>query len=106
MSIYGSIKWIRQLGILIKAWGKNKRLIYEQMFSSYSFNLLLLHFLMETSRINGVLDARNRDENAPHFTYSRIVKDKEEEFKVFYVFDTRKDYVTNISRANLCGILT
>ena len=46
MSVYGSVKWIRQLGILIKSWGKSKRLIYEQMFSSYSFNLLLLHFLI------------------------------------------------------------
>lgn len=46
LSVYGSIRWVKQLGILIKLWGKKNELIKEEMFSSYSFNLLLIHFLI------------------------------------------------------------
>ena len=74
LAVYGRIPWIRDLGILIKMWGKNKDLISEWKFSSYSFNMMFISFLIETRRINLVMDARSRQEITPHFVYKRMIK--------------------------------
>lgn len=74
LAVYGGIPWIRQLGVLIKLWAKKKDLVDEQKFSSYSFNLMLLHFLMETGRIKLIMDARERSLETPHFYYQRRSK--------------------------------
>lgn len=77
LSVYAKVPWIKHLGILIKAWAKKKELIEENMFSSYSFNLMLIHFLYETDRINLILDARERHpEKTPHFLYKRKLKEE------------------------------
>jgi DNA polymerase sigma len=61
LSVYGSVKWVRELSLLIKVWAKNKELISEDTFSSYSFNLILIHFLIQTKKIKLIMDARTRD---------------------------------------------
>lgn len=61
LSVYGSVKWVRELSLLIKVWAKNKELISEETFSSYSFNLILIHFLIQTKKIKLIMDARTRD---------------------------------------------
>lgn len=89
LSVYGSIQWIRHLGVLIKLWAKNKALIEEQKFSSYSFNLMLLHFLIETRRINLIMDARERNlDKSPFFEYRRKSKDEDQRFNVYFDFKT------------------
>ena len=74
LSVYGNVPWIKKLGILIKMWGKANDLIGEIKFSSYSMNLLLIHFLIETRQINLIMDARSRQEDSPHFVYQRLMK--------------------------------
>ena len=34
------------------------------------------------------MDARNRSDDAPHFTYKRTVRDNIESFRVYYKFKT------------------
>lgn len=58
LSVYAKVPWVKHLGILIKLWAKKAGLIDEQLFSSYSFNLMLIHFLYETERIKLIMDAR------------------------------------------------
>lgn len=78
LAVYGNIPWIRHLGVLIKLWAKKKNLVGEQIFSSYSLNLLLIHFLIETRRVKLIMDARERDlDKNPHFIYRRKIKREE-----------------------------
>ena len=58
LAVYSQIKWIKHLGILVKLWAKKKKLVDEQKFSSYSMNLLLIHFLIQSNKINLIMDAR------------------------------------------------
>jgi DNA polymerase sigma len=91
LSVYGSVKWIRQLGLLIKIWGKKKELIKATMFSSYSFNLMLIHFLIQENKANLIMDARVRDpQRDPHFTYKRKKRSEIESFEVYIKFNQNK----------------
>jgi DNA polymerase sigma len=75
LSVYGSVKWVRELSLLIKIWAKNKELIKEETFSSYSFNLILIHYLIQVNKVNLIMDARVRDPYlSPHFTYKRKIR--------------------------------
>ena len=109
LSVYGQIGWLKQLVILIKMWGKHsdRNFINEHMFSSYSLNLLLFHFLIEKNKIQLIMDARERNQNAPHFMYRRQINDDEEqEFKVYFTFKTDPENVTNLTKVSLYDLLT
>ena len=61
LSIYGSISWIKQLGIIVKLWGKTNGLIDKQLLSSYAIINMLIHFLIAKNYVNIIYDARNRN---------------------------------------------
>lgn len=107
LSIYGSIPWIRNLGMLVKLWAKNNDMIEETKFSSYSMNILMLHFLIETRKINLIMEAQHRDpKTAPHFTYSRTSNKGElQTFDVYYQFKTDPAQVTSLKRVSLYQLL-
>ena len=52
------------------------------------------------------MDARERDENAPHFIYCRQIKDSDERFKVYYTFKTDPKNVTKLTRVSIYDLLT
>ena len=52
------------------------------------------------------MDAREREENAPHFVYRRQIKDSEEQFKVYYTFKTDPKNAAKMARVSLYDLLT
>jgi DNA polymerase sigma len=58
LKVYSQIKWVRNLGILVKIWAKNKGIIGKNCLSSYSLILMLIHFLIKTKKVKPILDAR------------------------------------------------
>ena len=107
MSVYGQVPWLRQLVILVKMWAKHpsRNLIKETMFSSYSFSLLLLHFLIEKNKLQLIMDAREREESSPHFMFCRETRENEEKFKVYYTFKTDPKNATTLKRVSIYDLL-
>ena len=52
------------------------------------------------------MDARERDENAPHFVYNRQIRDSNERFKVYYTFKTDPKDATKLTRVSIYDLLT
>ena len=77
LKVYSEVKWIRNLVLLVKMWGKANGIISKNQLSSYSMVLLLLSFLLRTKRIKLIIDARSRTKNLPHFQYKRMKKGEE-----------------------------
>ena len=107
LSVYAGVKWLKNLGILVKLWGKSAHLIDKQLLSSYSIILMLLHFLIRKGQINSIMDGRNRNKTSCpfHFEYKRTRSDKIEQFTVFYEFKTDPKKVSELERANYKSIL-
>lgn len=74
LSVYAGVRWVRNLGILVKLWGKKLMLINKDMFSSYSMVLMLIHFLLEKGKVKKILDNRIKSKDRPHFVYKREKK--------------------------------
>lgn len=72
LSVYASVRWIRNLGILVKLWGKAVNLIGKSALSSYAMILMLIHYLIKTKKAVAILDARGRKPSTPHFKFKRI----------------------------------
>ena len=66
----------------------------------------MLNFLIETRRVNLIMDARSRQSSAGHFTYRRSVNQDIEEFDVYYQFKSLPSDVTAEKRANYYEILS
>ena len=71
LKVYAGVKWVRNLGILIKLWGKSVGLIDKNRLSSYAMVLMMLHYLIKSKAVKPNLDARNRTIDSPHFKFKR-----------------------------------
>ena len=72
LNVYASVRWVRNLGILVKLWGKTNGLIDKKALSSYAMILMLIHYLIKTIYVKPILDARNRTADSPHFKFKRV----------------------------------
>ena len=84
MNVYASVRWVRNLGILVKQWGKSVALIDKKALSSYAMILMLIHYLIKAKYVKPILDARNRTPDSPHFSYKRVKQNETEVFNVYY----------------------
>ena len=48
LEVYSENKKLRNLGVILKLWGKKNKLIDPQKLSSYGLILMLLYFLMSS----------------------------------------------------------
>lgn len=67
LSVYASVKWIKNLGLLVKLWGKNQGLISKNYISSYGMILMLIHYLIKSKKAKPILDNRVITKDKPHF---------------------------------------
>ncbi len=58
LSVYSSVKWIKNLGLLVKMWGKAYNLIGKNYLSSYAMILMLIHYLIKAKKAKPILDNR------------------------------------------------
>jgi DNA polymerase sigma len=72
LNVYAGVRWVKNLGILVKKWGKGVRLIDKNAFSSYAMILMLIHYLIKVKAVKPILDARNRSKDSPHFRFKRL----------------------------------
>ena len=72
LKVYAGVRWVKNLGILVKLWGKSVDLIAKNALSSYAMILMLIHFLIKTKAVKPILDARTRTNDEPHFKFKRI----------------------------------
>ena len=72
LNVYAGVKWVKNLGILVKIWGKEVGLVAKSSFSSYAIILMLIHYLIKSKKINPIMDARGRKTDAPHFKFKRL----------------------------------
>lgn len=63
---FARVKDIRNLGILLKMWGKKHALIDPFKLSSYGLLLMLIFFLMKTKKIDFVKDIEEEFEVKLH----------------------------------------
>jgi hypothetical protein len=105
LHVYSQIKWIKNLGLLVKLWGKSKGLINKNMLSSYSMVLMLIHYLIKTRRAKAILDHRVTTDKA-FFDFKRIKQTDVEKFKVYYEFREDPREVSVEERVNYYKQLT
>lgn len=105
LKVYASVKWVKNLGILVKLWGKSVGLIDKKALSSYAMILMLIHYLIKSKQVKAILDARNRTVDTPHFKYRRLKQNNNEQFEVYYNFKDKSQDVTTAERVNYCKIL-
>jgi hypothetical protein len=72
LRVYAGVRWVKNLGILVKLWGKEVGLISKGTLSSYAMILMLIHYLIKSKTVNAILDARGRSVDSPHFNFKRI----------------------------------
>ena len=72
LKVYASVRWVKNLGILVKLWGKLVGLIDKKALSSYAMILMLIHYLIRFKYVKPIMDARNRTNDSPHFQFKRI----------------------------------
>jgi DNA polymerase sigma len=85
LNVYSQVRWIKNLGLLVKQWGKAKGLINKNMLSSYAMVLMLIHYLIKTRRAKPILDHR-LTQDKPFFEFKRLKLTDVEKFKVYYEF--------------------
>ena len=105
LKVYAGVKWVRNLGILIKLWGKSVGLIDKNRLSSYAMVLMMLHYLIKSKAVKPILDARNRTIESPHFKFKRMKMEEVEQFNVFYTFKNNPKDVSTLERANYFKLL-
>ena len=105
LSIYAEVRWVKNLGILVKLWGKAVRLIDKNYFSSYAMILMLIHYLIKIKAVRPLLDARTRLKDSPHFQFKRLKQGQVEQFDVYYCFLQRSQDVASSDRANYLALL-
>jgi DNA polymerase sigma len=66
------VRWIKNLGLLVKLWGKNSNLIGKNYLSSYAMILMLIHYLIKVKKAKPILDNRVITNDKPHFEYKRL----------------------------------
>jgi DNA polymerase sigma len=72
LKVYSSVRWVKNLGLLVKMWGKASGLIKKSMLSSYAMVLMLIHYLIHKNQVNALMDAREKDKSKPHFHFKRM----------------------------------
>ena len=105
LKVYAGVRWVKNLGILVKLWGKSVNLIDKNALSSYAVILMLIHYLIKAKYVKAIMDARNRSSDSPSFEYKRIKKGEIEHFKVFYTFKDRPEDVSSVERVSYYQIL-
>ena len=105
LRVYAGVRWVKNLGILVKLWGKSVGLIDKKALSSYAMILMLIHYLIRAKHVKPILDARNRTINSPHFKFQRMKQGLTERFDVFYVFKDRIEDVSTVERVSYWKIL-
>ena len=105
LRVYSSVLWVKNLGILVKLWGKSVGLIDKKNLSSYSVILMLIHYLIHCKAVKPILDARNRKADSPHFKFKRLKQNELEQFDVYYSFKTLPEDVSSQERVNYYEIL-
>ena len=105
LQVYAGVRWVKNLGILVKLWGKSVGLIDKKAMSSYALILMLIHYLIKAKMVKPILDARNRTPNTPHFKFKRVKQNDIEQFDVYYTFKDKLEDVTTIERVNYCKTL-
>lgn len=58
LKVYSSVKWIKNLGLLVKLWGKSIDLINRNALSSYAMVIMLIHYLIKSKKVKPILDNR------------------------------------------------
>ena len=58
LSVYSGVRWVKNLGLLVKMWAKKVALIEKNALSSYAMVLMLLHYLIKKKRVRPILDHR------------------------------------------------
>lgn len=71
LSVYSQVRWIKNLGLLAKLWGKSKYLIGKNALSSYAMILMLIHYLIKSRRAKPIMDHRVTA-NKPYFDFKRM----------------------------------
>lgn len=104
LNVYSQVRWIRNLGLLVKQWGKARGLINKNMLSSYAMVLMLIHYLIKTRRAKAILDHR-LTKNQPFFEFKRIKLSDVEKFKVYYEFKEDPKEVSLETRCNYVKML-
>jgi DNA polymerase sigma len=85
LSVYSQVRWVKNLGLLAKLWGKRNNLIGKHALSSYAMVLMLIHYLIKSRRVRPILDHRITA-NQPYFDFKRMKQAEVEQFKVYYSF--------------------
>lgn len=103
--MYSQVKWIKNLGLLVKMWGKAKNLIGKNALSSYAMILMLIHYLIKTRRAKPIMDHRTTS-NLPDFKFKRMKQNDVEQFRVYYSFNDNPADVSIEERVNYFKIFT
>ena len=105
LRVYAGVRWVKNLGILAKLWGKSVGIIDKTALSSYAIILMLIHYLIKSKEVKPILDARNRSHDTPHFKFKRLKQGLVEQFDVFYTFKDKIEDVSTVERVNYSKIL-
>lgn len=105
LQVYAGVRWVKNLGILVKLWGKSVGLIDKKALSSYAVILMLIHYLIKFKEVKPIIDARNRTIDTPHFKYKRLKQSVPEQFDVFFTFKDKIEDVSTVERVNYSKIL-
>jgi len=105
LKVYSSVRWVKNLGLLVKMWGKASGLIKKSMLSSYAMILMLIHYLIHKNLVNPLIDAREQNKERPNFHFKRMKVGDTEQFDVYYTFKSTSKDVTNCERVNYCKVL-
>lgn len=58
LKAYSGVRWVKNLGLLVKLWGKNCSLISKSNLSSYAMVLMLIHYLIRERKVQPLMDSR------------------------------------------------
>jgi DNA polymerase sigma len=58
LKAYSVVRWVKNLGLLVKLWGKNCSLISKSNLSSYAMVLMLIHYLIRERKVQPLMDSR------------------------------------------------
>jgi len=65
------VRWVKNLGLLVKMWGKSIQLIGKSALSSYAMIIMLIHYLIKDKKVKALMDHRIPTPDMAHFDYKR-----------------------------------
>lgn len=72
LAVYSQVRWIKNLGLLLKMWAKNVNMIDKSNLSSYAIVLMMIHYLIVSKKVKPILDNRATNKETPHFVFKRV----------------------------------